>query len=1132
MRYRNSLILGSSIISVIAISLLFLIVPYSEIKAKIKRIVLGEEAEIAAKRVKIEGNLQVSVWAAEPMLQNPVVFAFDKKGACYVVETNRLHTGVPDTRGHMHWLDDDIAARTVEDRVKMYHKEYPGKKPFTGFEGNSEVLRKIWDSQGKGVADQSSVFSDGYNQPADGIAAGVLPIKDDVYFACVPSLYKLKDTKGQNKADSKKVLSTGYGIHVQFVGHDLHGLKMGPDGRLYFSIGDRGFKVETKEGKTLNVPDCGAVLRCELDGSNLEVVHKGLRNPQEIAFDNLGNLFTYDNNSDSGDQARWVQIMEGGDSGWRCGFQYGTLMHHSGVAQGNRGPWNTEKFWCVPTAENTPPAFVVPAIKHFGNGPSGITFYPGLGLGDRYQDHFFAVDFTANVSNSIIWSLAVKPKGASFEVVDLHEFVKNAVPTDCEFGPDSAFYWCDWTGGWDMPKKGRIFKAVDPVASKNPAVEEARKILATGVQDLNADQLSKLLDHPHRDVRFEAQYELAARGTGVSALLNAAIESKNPQTRRHAIWGLGQFQRKNPDLKVGIAQFTKDTDATVRAQVAKVLGELGRETDAILPLLNDADLHVRREAVVAYGKRKPKSGDDYLPVFNFLKNNNANDGYMRHAAVQALATMTEQPCDLLSAFDSLKERDNSLDTVAVRMGVVLAQRKLQCHRLSRFLKDSDPAIVSEAARAIYDEEQMAAMEDLANAIELPNLPEPAIYRALAANYKLGIKPERVALFASQTNQKEHLREYAVKLLTDWVNPIRRDPITGLTQNLGSRDAKAISEAIKPHLTVLLSSKESIRSATIQAVAKLKIEGTGELLSKNVSDTTLNPKTRAECLFALEKLKAKELTAATEVAIQSPDAKLRAAGRVVRAKSDPQTAMKELPALLKDTQASFVEKQLTLGVMGTMDASQEIDESLEYWLDQLQQDKVPPEWKLDLIEAVQARLSSNKKLFTPLKEKIAAYEKTVRQRPTEDTIRNFRDVISGGDAERGREIFINNSAVYCQRCHKLDGQGGDVGPNITQIGKDKTREYLLESIVNPTAQIAKGYESIILRLDDGRTLTGVLRSKTDKEITIVDADGKVTVVQRDTVESEKPDKSAMPDDLHKKLSRRELRDVVEFLFSLK
>src|SRR5207253_5002757 len=142
------------------------------------------------------------------------------------------------------------------------------------------------------------VFADGFHNAETGIGAGVLARQGSVYYTCIPDLWLLKDTKGDGKADVRQSLSMGYGVHIAFLGHDLHGLRIGPDGRLYFSIGDRGINVVTREGKPLVYPDEGAVLRCELDGSNLEVFARGLRNPQELAFDEFGNLFTGDNNSD------------------------------------------------------------------------------------------------------------------------------------------------------------------------------------------------------------------------------------------------------------------------------------------------------------------------------------------------------------------------------------------------------------------------------------------------------------------------------------------------------------------------------------------------------------------------------------------------------------------------------------------------------------------------------------------------------------------------------------------------------------------------------------------------------------------------------------------------------------------
>src|SRR5262249_52824124 len=152
-------------------------------------------------------------------------------------------------------------------------------------------------------------------------------------------------------------------------GHDLHGLRMGPDGKLYFSLGDRGANVKNGD-HSISTIDTGAVFRCNPDGSELELFAYALRTPQELAFDQYGNLLTGDTDPDSGDKARWVYVVEGGDSGWRIGYEFDTAV-------GIRGPFNAEKIW-EPQHEGQP-AYIVPPIANIADGPSGLTYYPGLG---------------------------------------------------------------------------------------------------------------------------------------------------------------------------------------------------------------------------------------------------------------------------------------------------------------------------------------------------------------------------------------------------------------------------------------------------------------------------------------------------------------------------------------------------------------------------------------------------------------------------------------------------------------------------------------------------------------------------------------------------------------------------------
>src|ERR1700704_1268521 len=82
----------------------------------------SSEASFAIKRIRVPKGFQVSLFAAEPMLANPVCFCVDEKNRFYVAETFRLHDGVTDVREHMDWLDDDLASRTVADRVALMKK--------------------------------------------------------------------------------------------------------------------------------------------------------------------------------------------------------------------------------------------------------------------------------------------------------------------------------------------------------------------------------------------------------------------------------------------------------------------------------------------------------------------------------------------------------------------------------------------------------------------------------------------------------------------------------------------------------------------------------------------------------------------------------------------------------------------------------------------------------------------------------------------------------------------------------------------------------------------------------------------------------------------------------------------------
>src|SRR5882724_1594860 len=358
----------------------------------------SNEGALAIKRFQVMPGLRVDLWAAEPMLANPVAFNFDERGRAYVCETFRLHAGVDDIRGIMDWLDEELASRTVDDRLAEM-KRHLGDR-FPSYSENSERIRLIEDRDGDGKADHATVFADGFNTPLDGIGAGVLARRGTVWYANIPNLWLLRDTHGDGVADFRRSLHYGFGVRVGFLGHDSHGVHFGPDGKIYFSVGDRGSNVKLADGRTVGDLESGCVFRCEPDGSDLEVFSFGLRNPQDLVFDQYGNLFTGDNNSDSGDQARWVYVVEGGDNGWRVGYQFMERPY-------SRGPFNEEKLW-HPHFDGQA-AYIVPPITNIADGPSGVAYFPGTGLPDQFRDHFFLVDFRGGGANSGVHTFTLRP---------------------------------------------------------------------------------------------------------------------------------------------------------------------------------------------------------------------------------------------------------------------------------------------------------------------------------------------------------------------------------------------------------------------------------------------------------------------------------------------------------------------------------------------------------------------------------------------------------------------------------------------------------------------------------------------------------------------------------------------------
>ncbi|MGE9268687.1 MAG: DUF7133 domain-containing protein, partial [Verrucomicrobiales bacterium] len=613
-------------------------------------------------------------------IASPTALSVDEQGRVFVSETHRFRYGVEDNRGNLFWVIDDLAARTTEDR-RALHEKWKDKVSIEHMTKVSEKIRVVVDEDKDGKAEKGIVYAEDFNDVLDGTAAGIMAYNGTVYFACIPHIWALHDKDGDLVADERKSLQDGFGVHISLSGHDLNGFAIGPDGRFYTTIGDRAFNFTTKEGKKLDFNDQGAILRFEPDGSNFEVVHEGLRNPKEIAFDQWGNGITVDNNSDQGDGSRVVFLLEGADSGWRIDHQALHTFHRTiGVEDRPINRWMQEKMW--QTQNDEQPLDIVPPIANLTNGPSGLAYYPGTGFDLDSKDRFLITDYKGGSPRSGIYSFGIEADGAGFDMIDAKKFAWGIGVTDVEWGYDGKVYISDFVTGWESHDKGRIVTLSDPHRADDPEVAKVVETIQKDFSAMSSGELAALLESPDQRIRLRAQIALAEKDDALVHFTEAANQRLNPIQQLHGVWGLGMLARseKGEAATEQLLKLIGNQSERVRGWVATNLAESTiADGKALIPLLADENAEVRLRAALALA-RKPHS--EALPAIQKLITENADkDPYLRHAGVMAILA-----CASVDQIVALKDEPD----MALRRVAVVALQKIASPRVAEFLFDADP----------------------------------------------------------------------------------------------------------------------------------------------------------------------------------------------------------------------------------------------------------------------------------------------------------------------------------------------------------------------------------------------------------------------------------------------------------
>ncbi len=1060
------------------------------------------ETSLAVQQLKLPDGIEASLWAAEPLLANPVAFAFDEQGRLFVAETYRYGSSVLDIRGYMGMLEEDMAFRTIEDRAQGIIDIFGEDAP--KFEIETEVLRLVEDRDGDGKAETSSVYADGFNSSLDGIASGVLARKGDVYFTNIPSLWKFEGIDENGTAQKSEELLRGFGVHFGYTGHDYHGLAIGPDGKLYSTIGDRGADVKGPDGNHVSYPDTGVVFRSNLDGTELEVVHYGLRNPQELAFDELGNLFTGDNDCDAGDMERLVHVVEGGDSGWRIGHQHAPL--------GAAGVWMSESWWQTETADT--PKFLLPPVSLIEDGPSGIAYYPGTGFSPEYKGHLFITHFKGSRATSGIHSYTMEQKGASFELGESRQFLMGALPTDVTFAPDGNLYFLDWVDSWGKPGIGRVYALSSPEHAGDPIIASTQKLIAGGMTERGDSDLAELLSHPNWNVRLEAQLELADRGEKNANTFTeiATDESAELYPRLHATWGLGILAEKgSKQAATALAQLTNNETAEIRAQATKLAGDHAIEAtyEQLIANLTHDNARVRFFASQSLGKL---GNPDAAPaLIEAARENDDVDAYLRHAIVMGLTGIKNEAALEAAAKDS---------SAAVRIVTLLTYRRLGDAKVAQFLNDENKSIVLAAARAINDEPITDAYADLAAAIDSPFADDDDLTnRALNAAFRLG-GPEqaaRLANYAADSTKPEAFRVEALQHLASWPTPLQRDRIMGVFLPIEARPVTEPAKAVAAVADKIFASESgAIQAELIRTFTALDVQGNSDQLFTLVRDESKNGLARVaafEYLAAANDPRTEELIT---FAGASSSSELRLATLPIIAKRSPAAAETTLALMVN---GSIEEQRVAFATLAESEqayAARLLDESLQKLVAQ----KVNPDVQLELLEAADGhKLPAVQEAFTRYQTAIAA---------DPDPVAPYRYALGTGHQWQGSQVYFYNTAMACIRCHEVTGDQITVGPNLSHVSDRLSRQEILESIIAPNAAIAHGFENVILTLADGSSKIGVFESEDDSSITLKAADGTLEVVKKSTISNRTSMPSSMPNIYGPLLSREDLRNLVEYL----
>lgn len=977
----------------------------------------------------VSDGLEFKLWASEPLFVNPTTMDIDEKGRVWICE------------------------------AVNYRRKLRNQPPLRN-EGDRIVI--LEDANGDGVAEKAVTF---FQSPVVMSPIGITIAKDangpgrKVFYCQSPDIMVLEDKDGDDKADGPpKVFLTGF----QGLDHDhgVHGISIGPDGNLYFSIGDTGAKnLQSADGKgkkwTSNSTDlrAGTVWKCDMNGNNLELIAHNFRNNYMPAVDSFGTVFISDNDDDGNQMTRICYVMPGGNFGY----------HPRGQGQTH---WHEEQPGVVPKILRT----------YFGS-PTGMCMYEADLLPAKYRGQPFHTD----AGPRHVRCYRTKVNGAGFDVEQENVVSSNDNwfrPSDVKVAPDGSIFVCDWydpgVGGHGMgdTTRGRVLRLA-------PRGNKSRQV---GIDLKTPAGILAAISSGNNAIRYLGIQKMLAMSSAERKIVaGLAVQQKDISEKPWVLARLNWFLEE----PVALPESLKNRPEFQWQQVRKL-----------------ATRHPGLENL---------SGAEQAWLQEMIQS--GNPGTCR----EILLELRNNPSpEARKAFYQLAKKYDGKDVFYLK-AIEVACGEDESHRLA-FLKGFDQEFpnwderVADLVFELRPADVLVKIPSLLDGGNLSNVQKAKLISILAASDNPAEGKQFLGLLRSSKSpeiQQQVLDSLKLFLPGKWSSLNNSRELEETTRALLSGSAGEKTTG----LALVDASRQ--KQYLPQIVRIVESDSDKNLAKKAVA--TLGNLPEKECVQFLANLWLAKMDFRPEIA-----AALAQLSAAKGKQSGVPGSQEALEGFFKAAKGDVKTLSLLANAMsGTRNGT-------EFLLKQ-SASGLPEESKQDI-----GRMVRNSP-FQDLRNKaLIAYPVSAKL----DLKKLPSSQILGqrtGNVEKGKALYLAsaNSQLQCAKCHTVQGKGGAIGPDLTQVGKKASKENLYDSLLQPSKAIADQFLTWVIETKKGQVLTGLVVEEGKDFVTLRDGNGKDYRLEKKEIESRvKGLNSLMPSDLVLNLSEGELTDLVEYLFTLK